>query len=97
MSHLLNIGDGFLGDFLRMQVVATTNSDFQELDPAVMRPGRLVGAREFRRLSREEAARLAQAKGLTLPDQPDYSLAEIYCERAQSDERLRQPRQIGFA
>ena len=48
------------------------------LDSAVVRPGRLMGIHEFRRLNPSEAHRLAQAKGITLRQQPDYSLAEIY-------------------
>ena len=80
VSNLLNIGDGFLGEHLKLHVVATTNVPTRRLDEAVMRPGRLMGTREFHRLNREEALRLAQAKGLTLADGSDtWSLAEIYC------------------
>jgi hypothetical protein len=82
VSNLLNIGDGFLGEHLRLHVVATTNTPMRRLDEAVMRPGRLMGTREFRRLNRAEALRLAKAKGLTLADGFDtWSLAEIYCGR----------------
>jgi hypothetical protein len=79
VSNLLNIADGLLGDHLRLHVVATTNIPLGNLDPAIVRPGRLVGAREFRRLNREEARRVAEAKGLTLPEAEDASLAELYC------------------
>ena len=79
VSNLLNIGDGFLGEHLKLHVVATTNAPMRKLDEAVSRPGRLMGTREFRRLTRAEATRLAQAKGLTLADRSDtWSLAEIY-------------------
>jgi hypothetical protein len=79
VSNLLNIGDGFLGEHLRLHVIATTNAPMRRLDEAVLRPGRLMGTREFRRLTRPEAARLAQAKGLTLRHKLDtWSLAEIY-------------------
>lgn len=78
VSNLLNIADGFLGDHLKIQVIATTNAAVRELDKAILRPGRLLGSREFRRLTRAEAERLAKAKGLTLADQTDYSLAEVY-------------------
>ena len=79
VSHLLNIADGFLGDHLQLHVLATTNVTMRELDPAIVRPGRLTGSREFRRLSRCEAERLAEAKGLKLNGgQVDYSLAEVY-------------------
>jgi hypothetical protein len=39
VSNLLNIGDGFLGDHLKLHVIATTNVPMQGLDPAVTRPG----------------------------------------------------------
>ena len=38
----------------------------------------LLASREFKRLSREQAQQLANAKGLKLTAQEDYSLAEIY-------------------
>ena len=67
-----------------------------DLDPAIVRPGRLVGAREFRRLSREEARRLAAAKGLALPEGGDLSLAELYCDGG-TVESLGKARKIGLA
>ena len=96
VSNLLNIADGFLGDYLKLHVVATTNSPVRELDKAVLRPGRLIGQRQFRRLTRAEAERLAQAKGLTLPEQSDYSLAEVYNGAAVGPE-LNGQRRVGFA
>ena len=97
VSNLLNIADGFLGDHLKLHVLATTNVAMDQLDPAIIRPGRLTGSREFRRLQRPEALRLAEAKGLCLPEgQPDYSLAEIYCGRPASTLGDCK-RQIGFA
>ncbi len=84
VSNLLNIGDGFLGEHLKLHVVATTNAPMRKLDEAVSRPGRLLGTREFRRLTRAEALRLAQAKGLTLADRSEtWSLAEIYNGQAE--------------
>jgi hypothetical protein len=44
----------------------------------VIRPGRLIGYRAFRRLTRAEAQQLASVNGLTLADGSDYSLAEVY-------------------
>jgi len=79
VSDLLNIADGFLGEFLQVHLICTVNSRLERLDPAIMRPGRLVGFHEFKRLTREQAARLAEAKGLKLAgEQSEYSLAEIY-------------------
>jgi hypothetical protein len=96
VSSLLNATDGLLGDHLRLQIIATTNAPVRELDPALTRPGRLVGVREFGRLAPAQARRLAEAKGIVLPDQQDFSLAEIYCGRASSP-MLNADRHIGFA
>ena len=96
VSNLLNLADGFLGDHLKLHVVATTNAPVRQLDPAILRPGRLLGMREFRRLTRPEAERLAQAKGLVLPEQLDFSLAEVYCG-ATTSLLAASDRQIGFA
>ena len=96
VSNLLNLADGFLGDHLKLQVIATTNAPVRSLDSALLRPGRLMGMREFRRLTRNEAQRLAASKGLALPDQSDFSLAELYCG-AVGHPALNADRRLGFA
>ena len=78
VSSLLNITDGLLGEFLEMHIICTVNCTIDQLDPAIVRQGRLVARREFKRLDYIQAHRLAAAKGLNLPEQTDYSLAEIY-------------------
>jgi len=95
LSNLLNLSDGLMGEFLRMQVICTVNCPLDELDPAVRRPGRLLACREFRRLTRPEAQQLADAKGFQLPEQRDYSLAEIFRARTRLVEEGR-TRRIGF-
>jgi len=95
VSNLLNMADGLLGDSMRLQVVATANAKLEALDPAVTRRGRLLGHREFRRLTQDEAQRLAKAKGLTLPHGTDFSLAEIY-RGADSTDELPAGRKLGF-
>ena len=78
VSALLNIGDGLMSDYLRLHLLCTVNCPLDKLDPAITRPGRLTAVREFRRLDRKQAERIATAKAITLPKQDDYSLAEIY-------------------
>jgi hypothetical protein len=55
----------------------------------------LLGDHMNRRLTRPEAQRLADFKGLTLPDQDDFSLAEIY-RGTVGNPALNAERQIGF-
>lgn len=94
LSSLLNISDGLYGELLKTHVVLTINCPVTRLDAALTRPGRLLGFREFKRLTGDQARRLAHAKGITLPEQADYSLAEIYNHRVDHDMA---DRRIGFA
>lgn len=96
VSSLLNVADGLLGEFLQMHLICTVNCAIDRLDSAITRPGRLVAYREFRRLKRTEAQRLAESKGITLPEQEDYSLAEIYRSPVIGQVRGSRPG-IGFA
>jgi hypothetical protein len=78
LSNLLNIADGFLGAFLNLQIICTINTPIEKIDPALLRPGRLLAKYTFKRLSFERAQKLAAAKALTISVQESYSLAEIY-------------------
>lgn len=78
VATLLNITDGLLGDALGLHVICTLNSDLTEIDPALLRPGRLVAHRDFSLLSANEAERLARALGLAAPAGDQVSLAEIF-------------------
>jgi len=51
VSNILNISNGILGDILRMQIVCTFNCSIKEIDPALLRPGRLVAEYQFDKLS----------------------------------------------
>ena len=95
VADMLNIGDGLMGDFLKMHILCTINCSLDDLDKAVTRAGRLLGYRRFQRLSREQAQRIAEQEKLVLPDQLDYSLAEIYNGQALFDnDAFKQP--LGF-
>lgn len=41
VASALNLGDGILGDALNIRIITTTNSPIDEMDPAMLRPGRL--------------------------------------------------------
>lgn len=41
IQSLLNLGDGILGSLLDLRIVATTNAKKIEIEPAILRPGRL--------------------------------------------------------
>lgn len=93
VSAILNLSDGMLADFLRLQIICTINCRAADIDPALLRPGRLLSHRIFHRLNPTEAAPLAQHLGRTLSPDRDYSLAELYAH----DTLAPKPRRIiGF-
>src|SRR3954462_12832879 len=67
VATLLNLTDGMLGDALGLHVVCTLNSQLADLDPALLRPGRLVAHRDFPLLTVEQARQLATKLGLPEP------------------------------
>jgi len=83
-----------LGDFVRLQVLATINCRFADIDAALRRPGRLLAYREFPLIAHDRARKLAAKHGRTLPPKKEYTLAEIYDADAAPGQ---DPRIIGFA
>jgi len=94
VSAILNLSDGMLADFLRLQIICTINCTAADVDPALLRPGRLLCHRVFGRLDYPQAARLAESLGRTLPEVRDYSLAEVFAGHDTNE--IKRPR-IGFA
>ena len=78
VSALLNLSDGMLADFLRLQIICTINCSASDIDQALLRPGRLLCHRVFERLDYEQAVKLADSLGRKLPQNRDYSLAEVF-------------------
>ena len=79
LSNVLNVADGLLGEFLNLHLVCTINCEINQLDPAIIRSGRLLDSWQFRKLTAAEALKLCAAKKIELRDcRDDYSLAEIY-------------------
>lgn len=96
VSLLLNITDGILGQFLRLQVICTINCALKELDEALLRPGRLMAHRFFSPIEAGRAHRLAAKLGKSLPEplSESYTLAEIFS--GQHDTTRHERGRIGF-
>lgn len=94
VSAILNLTDGMLADFLRLQILCTINGRATDIDQALLRPGRLITHRVFPRLKHDHASALATHLGRVLPAATDYSLAEIFADPEACEDR--RPR-IGFA
>jgi hypothetical protein len=75
----LNLTDGLLNDILDVQIIATFNTDINNIDKALLRPERLAAMKNFRELTVENGKKLAKEIGVD-PDLiiKESSLADIY-------------------
>lgn len=84
IQSLLNLGDGILGSLLDLRIIATTNAKKLEMEPAIMRPGRLCRRLEVGLLGSKTAAIIfaALCPEKQVPDSltGKVSLAMVYSE-----------------
>jgi hypothetical protein len=103
ISNLLNITDGLLNDILGLTVIATFNTEISKIDPAVLRPSRLIARKEFGKISELTAYELSKALDMPVPDDIEYpaTLAEFYTSKKAKNVLIHQvnenkPNRIGF-
>ena len=78
ISMLLNLTDGILGDGLGIKIIATFNTELHQIDPALMRKGRLKLMYEFNKLSIPKSKALLAHLGVEKEVQKPMNLSEIY-------------------
>jgi hypothetical protein len=79
ISNLLNMTDGLLNDILGLMVIATFNTELSKIDPALLRPQRLLARKMFKKMPKERATKLAEAISAELPNiNYPATLAEFY-------------------
>lgn len=92
INTLLNFGSGILGSLLDVRIICTTNADKNEIDSAILRPGRLCKRIHVPDLTVEEAnavyTRLTNGKDLNALGlkKRSLSLAEVYHLSLNQDE-----------
>jgi len=78
LVNLLNMGDGLLGDALRLKIICTFNADLKEIDEALLRKGRLIVRYFFDKLHEEKSISLQrEIKRKPLLNEA-LTLADIY-------------------
>jgi SpoVK/Ycf46/Vps4 family AAA+-type ATPase len=80
ISNILNITDGFLGDCLNIFVLATFNTSRDQIDPALLRKGRLFVEHEFKEISVDSCNKIFEKIGSSRRTEVPLTIAEIYNE-----------------
>lgn len=96
ISNLLNLSDGILADCLNIQIVATFNTTKEQIDPALLRKGRLIMRHEFKPLEIAEAQRLADHLKLDIKVNKPMTLADIYNAKDFDSNEEVEVKKIGF-
>lgn len=96
VSSLLQITDGLMGSFLSLTALFSINCQATQLDPALLRPGRLICRKSFSALKREEARKIAAKLGKPLPPGESITLAQIYNDAVEEPE-VEAGKILGFA
>ena len=78
VSLLLNMTDGILSDDLGIKFICTFNEDMKNIDPALLRKGRLVSKYEFKPLDIPKAEALLKERGIEASLKKPISLAEVF-------------------
>lgn len=94
VSTILNLSDGFTSDFLNLNIICTFNTEITEIDPALLRKGRLKGMQEFNELDEKSIASLIEKFGLKLDTLQSMTLAELW--NSGSPIKKPQKKRVGF-
>lgn len=78
ISNLLNLGDGLLGDALKLKIICTFNCELSRIDEAILRRGRLAFRYEFGPLNVDKSNRLFSLLGIKAKTDQPMPLAEIF-------------------
>lgn len=78
VANLLNATDGIIGGLINSKFICTFNSPMEELDEALLRPGRLKVKYEFTPLSVDRSQILLNKLGKKFKVEKPMTLAEIY-------------------
>lgn len=96
LSSVLNISDGMLGDALNIKFICTFNTDIENIDPAVLRKGRLALKYEFKELESDKVKALAESLGIDIPEIKPMPLCDIYNYLVDNGTNKKEQKKIGF-
>lgn len=96
IANLLNVGDGILGDALKISVVCTFNTAVHKIDSALLRKGRLIAKHEFVELSESKTSNLySKLYDVPAPNKK-MTLAEIFNAEIPTFHTEKPQQKVGF-
>lgn len=98
ISSLLNYTDGIFGTAIDLRIVATTNAEYYDMEPALMRPGRLIKQVTFGMLPTERANEAFQrlTNKTDAPFNAPATLAEVYATAEGAEIEKKKEKKVGF-
>ena len=98
MPVLLNLTDGIIGDVLGIKLICTFNTSLKNIDPALLRKGRLSLKYEFKNLSKEKTEKLLNKINKHINEIPSNGmpLSDIYYIEEENDYSKKNSKRIGF-
>lgn len=96
LSYVLNISDGMLGDSLNVKFICTFNTDLDNIDPALLRKGRLALKYEFKELTSDKVEQLAKSLNINISENKSMPLCDIYNYQTDNGVNKKEYTKIGF-
>ncbi len=93
MHRFLNVSDGLVSASDKKIIFSTNLPNVNDIDEALMRPGRCFDVMQFRELTRDEAATLASKVDQSLPDGGRFTLADVFNTKPSGNKPTRS---VGF-
>lgn len=82
MQRFLNVGDGLVTSAGKKLIFSTNLESTTDIDPALLRPGRLFDIVQFELLTKEQAQKVAEDFNIEINhDSEFYSIAEIFHDK----------------
>ena len=95
IANLLSLGDGLLGDALKIKIICTFNCELKKIDKALLRKGRLKYRYEFLPLTSEKSNNLFRKLNIISINKDPLTIAEIY-NFTNENSTLHEEKAIGF-
>ena len=97
VANLLNLSDGILGDCVNVKLLVTFNCELKDIDPALLRKGRLKLQHEFKKLDSLQANKLFKFLNISYETKESMSLSDIYNFKEENFKKEEIKRLVGFS